>query len=72
MKVGFSDVVRSEIGQSEHPELRGLEQHDKEIGSRFNAIESFVLEAVKPEGPHRGHASDDPIVEPWASSIIED
>lgn len=56
---GFKDVVRQEIGVSDHPELRGVEGHGKVIGDKFNAIESECFEATRGEilgKPDRGGA----------------
>lgn len=46
--VGFVDVVRCEPGISEDVNLSNLEYHGKVLPDRFNAMESLVLEAVKP------------------------
>jgi len=47
-EAGFVDVVERAIGQSEDPELRGLEGHGRVIGDALNALETFVLEARRP------------------------
>jgi hypothetical protein len=44
---GFSEIVQTEIGQSVHRELCGVEGHGKFIPSEFNTLETFVLEATK-------------------------
>ena len=44
---GFSDVKRFEPGQSDRPELVGLESHAKLIGEEFNVFETMVLQASK-------------------------
>ncbi|MBZ5513967.1 MAG: methyltransferase domain-containing protein [Acidobacteriia bacterium] len=43
----FSRVVPAKVGESSHPELRGLEGHGKCIPSEFNELETFILEASK-------------------------
>jgi hypothetical protein len=45
---GFSYLCEREVGQSPHPELRGVEGHGKVIGDVFNKIESMAFEAAKP------------------------
>jgi hypothetical protein len=45
---GFVDPVEREVGESPHPELRGVEGHGKVIGDAFNRIESMCFEATKP------------------------
>lgn len=45
--VGFA-VEPREPGVSRFPELRNLEQHGKQIGERFNWIETVCLDAIKP------------------------
>lgn len=44
---GFTNVKRCEVGTSEHAPLNNLEQHGKELGEKFNKLESFVVEATK-------------------------
>jgi predicted SAM-dependent methyltransferase len=44
---GFSDVKTFEPGESDRPELRGLEQHAHLIGDEFNAFETMVMQASK-------------------------
>lgn len=44
---GFGDIVRCEVGQSNHPALSGLETHGKWIGDANNRIETLVMEATK-------------------------
>ena len=46
-RAGFSRVVSAKVGESTHPELRGLEGHGKYIPNEFNELETFVLEATK-------------------------
>jgi predicted SAM-dependent methyltransferase len=44
---GF-DVVHGEVvGDSCHPELRGIDHHGKVIGEHNNWVESIVVEAIK-------------------------
>jgi predicted SAM-dependent methyltransferase len=45
---GFDQVHRCNVGESEHPELIGLERHGREIGDSFNVFETLVVEASKP------------------------
>jgi len=42
------DVEEQPVGQSETPELAGLEAHGNEIPAEFNALETIVLEARRP------------------------
>jgi hypothetical protein len=35
------------VGDSRHPALRGIEQHQKFCGEEMNRFETFVLEATK-------------------------
>lgn len=44
---GFTAVQRRPIGQSEHPDLCGLERHGLSIGDEMNAFETIVVEAVR-------------------------
>jgi predicted SAM-dependent methyltransferase len=47
-KSGFVDVAEHGVGESDDPELRGLERHGTIIGDEPNAYETFVLEARRP------------------------
>ncbi len=47
-RVRFVNVKRYTPGQSQDPNLKGLESHSKSIGEQFNRLETFVVEAVKP------------------------
>jgi SAM-dependent methyltransferase len=46
---GFGHVKAFAPGQSDDPELRGIEGHGKVIGDKFNCIETVVAEATKGE-----------------------
>lgn len=46
--VGFVDVIRCSVGQSDDPVLRGIEWHGKVISDKWNELETFVAEARKP------------------------
>jgi predicted SAM-dependent methyltransferase len=46
-QAGFSRVVETKIGESDHPELRAIEGHGLFIPPRFNQLETMVLEATK-------------------------
>jgi predicted SAM-dependent methyltransferase len=47
--VGFTDIIERRPGQSEDPELVGLERHGETFPTpEFNLIESMVLEGTKP------------------------
>ena len=46
--VGFVNVVRCAVGQSNDPVLQGIEWHGRVIGEKWNALETFVVEAQKP------------------------
>jgi predicted SAM-dependent methyltransferase len=45
-EAGFQKIERRRVGESPHPELRGVEQHGR--GYPFNEEESMVVEAMKP------------------------
>lgn len=45
---GFVDIVRYGPGESDCPELRGIEMHHQVIGTEPNRFETLVLEARKP------------------------
>ncbi len=46
-QVGFSEVIKTRVGQSEHPELRGVEGHGNFVPREINELETVVLEASK-------------------------
>lgn len=46
-QAGFSRVDLRSVGESPHPELRGVEGHGKVIPPEFNELETTVLEATK-------------------------
>ncbi|MBY0471128.1 methyltransferase domain-containing protein [bacterium] len=46
-QLGFGNFRTFKPGQSDAPELRGLEQHGKSVPSDINDMETFVLEATK-------------------------
>jgi predicted SAM-dependent methyltransferase len=45
--IGFADVKTVEVGNSDFPELKGIERHGDVISERWNIKESLVIEAVK-------------------------
>ncbi len=45
---GFADIRRYPPGESDDPQLRGLEIHQKVIGRMANDYETLVVEARKP------------------------
>jgi SAM-dependent methyltransferase len=45
--LGFGDFRAYKPGQSDLPELRGIEQHGKSVPPEINEWETFVLEATK-------------------------
>jgi hypothetical protein len=47
---GFSEIQEASIGESRHPQLRGIEGHGKLVPPHVNELETFVLEATKPPG----------------------
>jgi len=49
LSAGLQDVRRQEVGESEEPDLRGLEQHDQRVGAEWNSYHSLIVEAVKPQ-----------------------
>jgi hypothetical protein len=46
-RAGFGRVDSVDVGESRHPALRGIEQHQKFCGEEMNRFETFVLEATK-------------------------
>ena len=46
-KTGFTDIVRHEVGESEDPVFRGLENASR-LPAGFLSLESVILEATKP------------------------
>ncbi len=46
--VGFVNIVECAVGESNDPALRGIEWHGRVIGEKWNALETFVVEAQKP------------------------
>jgi predicted SAM-dependent methyltransferase len=45
---GFTNVMRYEVGESDDPHLKGVEQHGKNVcNDKMIAFETMVLEAVK-------------------------
>lgn len=45
--VGFKATV-CRVGQSKHPELRGIEGHGRVVGEEIAEVETSVVEGVKP------------------------
>ena len=45
---GFGKVDKCALMESDDAILRNLEQHGKEIGAKFNELESIIVEAEKP------------------------
>lgn len=43
--VGFDEIVRCEVGESEHAHMQDLERHGSQIDTEINAFETMVLEA---------------------------
>lgn len=54
LEAGFTDVIRSPLGESHHPELVGVERHQeevdvtvsKELSQALNDFQTMVLEAT--------------------------
>jgi hypothetical protein len=44
---GFPHIVCCEPGESQHPELIGVDRHATQIGELANRVESLILEAQK-------------------------
>jgi predicted SAM-dependent methyltransferase len=44
---GFKRIERTDVGQSRHLELCGLERHGNAIPGEFNRLETMVFEATK-------------------------
>jgi hypothetical protein len=65
--VGFCDVVRSSLGESDDEEFRGLENEGR-MPEGFLALETIVLEATRPadhrsvQVPHGAANADVPRV----------
>lgn len=52
--VGLTDVRRFSFGQSQHPELRGIDRHDGgETGGQWARSIQLVVEAMKPKTDQR-------------------
>jgi predicted SAM-dependent methyltransferase len=49
-EAGLAEVRRHDVGESDEPELRGLEMHGERIGEEWNQFQSLILEAVRPAG----------------------
>jgi hypothetical protein len=47
-QVGFVDICRHNVGESDEPVFRNLETHGDIIGRDFNDLETMVIEARKP------------------------
>src|SRR5260370_13263593 len=45
---GFVSIQRHAPGESDDPNLRGIEQHGRSIGDEFNRLETMVAEAMRP------------------------
>jgi predicted SAM-dependent methyltransferase len=45
---GLVDAVRCEVGESEDPAFRGIENHGDQIPECWNRFETLVMEATKP------------------------
>ncbi len=46
--IGFADVRIHRAGESDRPELKGLEQHHKSVGEKVAYSESGCVEGVRP------------------------
>jgi predicted SAM-dependent methyltransferase len=46
--VGFSDVQRFKVQESDDPGLKGIERHQQSVGDFINNFESMAVEAAKP------------------------
>jgi hypothetical protein len=46
LESGFSSIARLSPGESRHQYLLGVDRHSEEIGSRWNELESLVVEAT--------------------------
>ena len=44
---GFGQIKRYKAGESDDPELRGIESHGQLVGETYNRLETLVLEATK-------------------------
>lgn len=47
-KVGFVTLRRRNVGESDDPELNGVESHHLVIPEEYNRLETMVVEALKP------------------------
>jgi hypothetical protein len=59
--VGFASVIQRQVGESDDAALRGIEHHGAVIGERWNAMETFVVEARKPAIPGAEVDRDSPL-----------
>lgn len=48
-RAGFVNITEHNVGESDDEHLRGIEQHGQDITDEFNKLETFVLEASKPD-----------------------
>jgi predicted SAM-dependent methyltransferase len=48
-RVGFINITRCNVGESDDENLRGLEAHEQIISDEFNRLETLVCEGVKPD-----------------------
>jgi len=48
-KAGFINIKCCKVGESENPELRGIESHHLFIPAVFNELETMVVEGIKPD-----------------------
>ncbi len=46
LSTGFSEIATATPGESSHPELRGVDRHEQEIGPENNELETLALEAT--------------------------
>ncbi len=52
-RAGFDTVRRLNIGESDDPELKGVESHQLVIPEVFNRLETMVVETMKPDAHDR-------------------
>jgi hypothetical protein len=47
---GFTDIQQREPSESDDPNLRNIDSHQRYVGVEFNRVESMIFEASKPPG----------------------
>jgi predicted SAM-dependent methyltransferase len=48
IQLGFINIKRCKVGESDDKHFANLESHGREIGDEFNRLETIIVEATKP------------------------